>query len=168
MSKFQENGGVNAYTAMYLEILEIYAPSFLTALKCIHDARGPVLFHCTAGKDRTSVLASLLLSLAGAPTSLIAYDYTLTRVGVEPNREMLLQMLKLWNKEWTAETPGMSEFVQVRGKFMLGFLDAVQEKWGGVEGYVVEVLGIGKEGVERMRGVLRGEVGREEGEIRDD
>ena len=62
----------------------------------------------------------------------------------------------------------MSEFVQVRGEFILRLLDAVQEKWGGVEGYVVEVLGIGKEGVERVRGVLRGEVGREEGEIRDD
>jgi hypothetical protein len=45
------------------------------------------------------VLSVLILSLAGAPRSLIAYDYALTRIGAEPSREMLLQTLKLWNKD---------------------------------------------------------------------
>jgi hypothetical protein len=110
----------------------------------------------TAGKDRTGVLAALLLSLAGASHSLIAYDYALTRVGVEPSREVLLQMLKLWNKEWTSETPGMQEFVQVRGEFILAFLDGVEARYGSVEGYLRDVLGFEDGEIGRMKGVLRG------------
>ena len=48
-----------------------------------------------AGKDRTGVLALLILSVAGADTHTINHDYALTRVGTEPVREFLL--LKLGN-----------------------------------------------------------------------
>ncbi|CAO2658668.1 Nn.00g063910.m01.CDS01 [Neocucurbitaria sp. VM-36] len=156
MSDFIEEGGVKAYTAMYLEVLEVYAPSFKRALEWLRDERSGILFHCTAGKDRTGVLAALLLSLAGASRDLIAYDYALTRVGVEPSRELLVQMLRLWNKEWTADTPGMHEFTQVKGDFILGLLDAVELKYGGMEGYVIEVLGFGVEDLGAVKSVLRG------------
>jgi len=36
---------------------------------------GPLLFHCVAGKDRTGLLAALLLALAGATPEAIAADY---------------------------------------------------------------------------------------------
>ena len=116
-----------------------------------------MLFHCTAGEDRTGVLAALLLALAGAEKEVIAYDYALTRVGIEPEREMLLQMLKLWNAEWSDETPGMQEFIQVKGEFVLGFLEGLEEKHGSVEGYIESVLGFGREDVVNIREVLRGE-----------
>jgi hypothetical protein len=182
MHAFIENGGTSAYTAMYLEILDIHAPSIKAVLEWLKDGKGAMLFHCTgtlylffhffslysyvthpdhkliAGKDRTGVLAALLLSLAGASKEVIAHDYALTRIGVEPSRDMLLQMLKLWNKEWTAETPGMQEFVQVRGEFILAFLEEVEGKFGGVEGWVRNVLGFSKDDVERVREVLTGGV----------
>lgn len=42
-----------------------------------------------AGKDRTGVLAFLLLSLAGADPTVVDHDYALTRVGIEPARDLL-------------------------------------------------------------------------------
>ena len=36
---------------------------------------GPLLFHCVAGKDRTGVVAALLLALADVTAEAIAYDY---------------------------------------------------------------------------------------------
>jgi protein-tyrosine phosphatase len=38
----------------------------------------PVLFHCTAGKDRTGLSAALLLRLLGVPDATITHDYLLT------------------------------------------------------------------------------------------
>lgn len=81
-------------------------------------------------------------------------------MGVEPSRDVLFQMLRLWNKEWTAETPGMREFTQVKGEFVLGFLEAVEERCGSVEGYVVDMLGFSRRDVGVIRGVLRGEDGK--------
>lgn len=69
-------------------------------------------------------------------------------------------MLKLWNKEWADDTPGMKEFVQVKDEFILAMLDAVEEKYGGVEGYVRKELGFGEDEIEEMKRVLRGEGGR--------
>jgi protein tyrosine/serine phosphatase len=103
------------------------------------------------------VFAALLLCLAGASHEVIAYDYSLTRVGVEPRREMLWEMLKMWNKDWTEETPGMAEFVQVRDEFILAFLNAVDKEYGSVEAYVRDVLGFSEEEVGVIKRVLRGE-----------
>ncbi|KAJ4365172.1 hypothetical protein N0V83_008790 [Neocucurbitaria cava] len=163
MSDFLEEGGVKAYTAMYLEILDVYAPSFKIALEWLRDEKTGILFHCTAGKDRTGVLAALLLSLADASRDLIAYDYALTRVGVEPSREVLVQVLRLWNAEWTEDTPGMHEFTQVKGDFILGLLDAVDLKYGGMERYAIAVLGFEVEELDVVKSVLRGELSKSQG-----
>jgi protein-tyrosine phosphatase len=43
----------------------------------------PAVFHCAAGKDRTGVLAMLLLGSLGVPHEYIVADYALTAQGVE-------------------------------------------------------------------------------------
>ncbi len=39
---------------------------------------GAVLFHCTAGKDRTGIIAGLLLDLAGVPKAEIVHNYAIS------------------------------------------------------------------------------------------
>lgn len=49
------------------------------ALRIVADpANHPILFHCTAGKDRTGVLAGMILSILGVPDRDIIEDYALT------------------------------------------------------------------------------------------
>ena len=38
----------------------------------------------TGGKDRTGILAALILKIAGANDQDVIYDYMLTRAGLEP------------------------------------------------------------------------------------
>lgn len=38
----------------------------------------PVVFHCRAGKDRAGVVAGLVLSLVGVPSTIIAEDYAMS------------------------------------------------------------------------------------------
>lgn len=47
-------------------------------------APGGVLFHCGAGRDRTGLVAMLLLGLAGVEPSAIVSDYQLTAQGLPP------------------------------------------------------------------------------------
>ncbi len=64
------------------------APSYLGMLKCTESMRGifetfadaekGVMFHCFAGKDRTGVVAALLLSLVGVSREDIVADYCLS------------------------------------------------------------------------------------------
>ncbi|KAH8730194.1 protein-tyrosine phosphatase-like protein [Phaeosphaeriaceae sp. PMI808] len=161
LATFIQGESAKAYAELNSEVLEIYAPSIKKALEWIRDGMGPMLVHCTAGKDRTGVVSAIILSLAGAPRSLIAYDYVLTRVGIEPNREPLLQMLKLWNKEWTQETPGMSEYIQTKGEFILALFDVVDRKYGSVEGYVRDFLGFNGEDIISIKRLLGGHLSNE-------
>ena len=67
------------WASSYIRILDAYAANFGRALAAIADAPdGPVVFHCAGGKDRTGLVAALLLRLAGAGIDEIARDYALT------------------------------------------------------------------------------------------
>ncbi len=57
-------------------VLETVRPQLATVLKVIASApAGPLLFHCVAGKDRTGIIAALMLTLAEVKPAAIAADY---------------------------------------------------------------------------------------------
>jgi protein-tyrosine phosphatase len=68
----------------YTEMLDEGSASIAAAFAVLadHDAP-PAVFHCAAGKDRTGVLAMLLLAVAGVPDEIIGQDYALTAAGME-------------------------------------------------------------------------------------
>jgi protein tyrosine/serine phosphatase len=60
-------------------LLDVGRESFKKAFRAIAKPGGlPALFHCSSGKDRTGLLAMLLLSFVGASDDDIAIDYALT------------------------------------------------------------------------------------------
>jgi protein-tyrosine phosphatase len=62
------------------------ASTLVRGLSLLAATDRPALFHCVAGKDRTGVLAALLLSALGVPQEAIIEDYA--RTG--PNMPVLL------------------------------------------------------------------------------
>lgn len=97
---------------LYTQIMDNAGPSFRIILRHIRDnPSSGCIFHCTAGKDRTGILAALLLKvcvvplhrdqpsdqvhqLAGVDNQTIAEDYALTRVGREPARQKIMARLR--------------------------------------------------------------------------
>ena len=154
---FVANGGADGYASNYEEVARIYAPAFARVFRHIIDKPGEAfLFHCTAGKDRTGVLAALLESLAGVEESAIADDYAFSRTGYEPAREMLMGFLLSLFPGVGLDTPGFQQFCACKGEFILAFLKKVDEKWGGVEGYCESVLGLTKEEIEKVKQNIAG------------
>lgn len=45
------------------------------AIRDVANAAGPVLFHCSAGKDRTGVLTDTILRAVGVPATTAESDY---------------------------------------------------------------------------------------------
>jgi protein-tyrosine phosphatase len=52
--------------------------SFRTVLQQIMTQQGAVLYHCTAGKDRTGTFSALLLTMLGVARDVVMADYLLT------------------------------------------------------------------------------------------
>jgi protein-tyrosine phosphatase len=67
-----------AMISIYREILVDHAPSYRFLFERLAGGHVPLLFNCSAGKDRTGVGAALILSALGVPRATIYEDYLLT------------------------------------------------------------------------------------------
>jgi len=96
-SDFEAEHGIPGFVSMYRNLLELYASEYKRILELLRDEPGqPILWHCTAGKDRAGLFAMLLSSLCGVERSMIGFDYTLTRIGVEKDRQTLQSNMEKW------------------------------------------------------------------------
>ncbi|MFB6890341.1 tyrosine-protein phosphatase [Kitasatospora sp. NPDC056327] len=64
----------------FAEVAEDGVAEIRTVLELIADAERPVVFHCAAGKDRTGLIAALVLSLLGVGEDDVAADFALTEL----------------------------------------------------------------------------------------
>lgn len=89
----------------------------------------PVLFHCAAGKDRTGVVAALVLSVLGVDAEQIVADYVLTEAALE----RILARLATAGP-YAAMLAGSSYDDQVpRAQHMHDFLGWVEERGGAAQ-----------------------------------
>jgi protein-tyrosine phosphatase len=73
----------------YFQMTEQVEP-MARIFRVIAQAEGGLLFHCAVGKDRTGVVAAILLMLAGVPRQELLADYILTAAYMrEPARKLL-------------------------------------------------------------------------------
>ncbi|GAA2312789.1 tyrosine-protein phosphatase [Streptomyces kunmingensis] len=122
----------SAQTAYRTLLLELAAP----------DA-GPLLFHCTAGKDRTGWGASVILALLGADDATIEAEYLSVNTAVRAAFAPLIE-------GFTAQGGNPDVALAVIG-VVPGYLHAAQDevatRYGSVEKYVREGLGVPDEAV---------------------
>ncbi len=78
------------YLASFRLAREAYARAFDVMTRSLASYDGPVVVHCTAGKDRTGLIAALLLRAAGADEATITAEYALTHDRIAPLRPLLL------------------------------------------------------------------------------
>lgn len=135
----------------YLHMLDEGAPAIRAAFALLAGpARLPAVFHCSAGKDRTGVLAALVLSALGVADEVIAADYHLSALAV-PRLVAWLEATTPDGAEEMVHQP--QALLSSPPEAMLIFLQALSDRFGSVERYLV---GIGVEAVvlEQLRRVL--------------
>lgn len=113
-----------------------------------HDPEAtPLVFHCSAGKDRTGVTAAVLLGLAGVDHHTIAADYHLTAEAMTD----LLAWLRATHPDATdtmADQP--PTWVMAPIEAMDRLLVELTARWGSVPGYV-EAIGVDAATVDAFR-----------------
>jgi protein-tyrosine phosphatase len=127
----------------YLWMLDGRPEAFRAIFETVATAEGGVVFHCFAGKDRTGLVAAMLLSIAGVPNDAIATDFAETDA-----------QLALRYQEWIAAAAPerrseMREEFRCPPDRILGVLDHLQQRWGGVHGYM-EAAGMTPTTIDRL------------------
>jgi protein tyrosine/serine phosphatase len=141
-------GFVKAYEAIARNAAQ--AGSFRAIIQHIlQDSAGPVLFHCTVGKDRTGVFSALILKLCGVADEDIVADYALTTQGLGVWREHLIQRLLQRGEATTREQA--EAIISSDPRDMKAFLSNVVEgEFGGARNYFVNLCGLQEGEVDRV------------------
>ena len=121
----------------YNDMLREGPQRFAQAIEQLSQADAfPAVFHCAAGKDRTGVLAMLLLGSLGVPHEYIVADYALTIEGIERLRAWAQREApQLWER--MADTP--TAFLAAVPEAMARVIDSICEV-GTIRDYT---LGLG-------------------------
>ncbi|UNI20673.1 hypothetical protein JDV02_006741 [Purpureocillium takamizusanense] len=156
LADFAVDGGRPAWRAQYLAVAHNYRPVIRAVLEHVRDRpEEPVLFHCTAGRDRTGVLAGLLHHLAGTDPEAAARDYMLSRIGTEPARDKLTHFAMATVGITDPDTPGFVNLISLRPDLWAAFLEGLQDEFGGWDGYVVKSLGLSPEDLAKIKANMR-------------
>jgi protein-tyrosine phosphatase len=113
--------------------------AFAHTLRLIASAEElPLLFHCTAGKDRTGWLSAVLLTALGVDPDVILADYLRTNEAAIDLHEVVLTMLEGKVPDPTVILP----MVQARPAYLeAGFAEA-QRLYGDMAGYLRDGLDV--------------------------
>lgn len=118
------------------------------------DERRPILFHCTTGKDRTGWAAAVTLTLLGVSREDILQDYMLT------NDQLLPALSPIFNQFKAAGgDPALLEPVfGVRQNYLEAAFNEARQRYGSIDGYLSDGLGIDNELRRRLQDGLTEEV----------
>jgi protein-tyrosine phosphatase len=106
----------------------------------------PAVFHCAAGKDRTGLLAMLLLGSMGVPDEYIVADYALTNEGME----RMIEWARREQPEGYARISARpSGFLSAAPEAMLRIVGMLRRQFGTIREYVLE-LGVPVEALARL------------------
>lgn len=136
--------------AFYDDALETRGPAIRRILSEIAAVRdGAVLFNCTAGKDRTGLVAALLLGLAGVGRDEIVEDYALTADFIS---ELVEEFLGV-SRANGGDVESYARLLESPAFTMAKTLDRIASRYGTVEGYLRHV-GTTQEEIDALRARL--------------
>lgn len=108
------------------------------------------LIHCSGGKDRAGVFSLLLLSVLGANREDILEDYLLTNVSREANIKPIYErFLRLTGDEELARK--VTDDHKAKPSNLENFYASVDRKFGGMDTFIANQLGISDEDRELLR-----------------
>ncbi|MEU6882722.1 tyrosine-protein phosphatase [Streptomyces sp. NPDC046712] len=99
---------------------------------------GPLLFHCTAGKDRTGWAATIVLSLLGADEKTVMAEFLSVNPGV---RQAFAPMIEGFTAQGGDPELALA-LIGVVPAYLEAGLDEVAVRHGSMEKYVREGLGV--------------------------
>ncbi|WP_333663540.1 tyrosine-protein phosphatase [Chishuiella changwenlii] len=112
----------------------------------ILDAEQPVLFHCTAGKDRTGIVSALLMKILNFDDETIFQTYLQSN---NQREKIIKKRLKLANNLhflYPKMDIGVLEKLSwIERSYLQKSFDTIDEKYGSMDNYIREVLGISDE-----------------------
>lgn len=132
-----EQALVAVMAEVYRRFVRQHAGVFATFLRLLGDDATPLplVFHCTAGKDRTGWAAALVLLALGVPREAVVADF------MRSNGRWRMQ----------GEASDWALLASVRADYLGFAFEEIERGWGAVDAYLAEALGQDDKARQRLR-----------------
>lgn len=127
-----------------------FTPQFRQFMHTVLKADGaPVLWHCTAGKDRTGFAAAVLLRILGVGQDTVMQDYMASKQLALEQRQNQLRMLRLLKGQEAADK--IATLLGVEQAWLEAAFAEIDQTWGSFDNYVSAGLQLGSDDIARLR-----------------
>ena len=117
----------------------------------LNSNNNPIIFHCSAGKDRTGIASFLIQRILDNSLELIFENYLMSNKllsTIAATAEQTTSSKKDDNKV----TPVMlSTLSKVKKTYLVSAMDEIEKKFKSFENYVIEELGLTKNDIKKLR-----------------
>lgn len=122
---------------------------FAQLLTDLANTPGPQVYHCTAGKDRTGWTSALLQTLAGVSGDDVMSDYLLTNEYTAASMERTYEGIKAGQGQGIADV--YRPLLGVDASYLQAGLDELAAKYGTVQNYLLDGLGLSPVTLAKLR-----------------
>ena len=151
MKGYEESADGSTFVQAMYERMLFGNKAFKELFRALEAGETPILFHCSAGKDRTGVAAMLILLALGASDETICQDFVRTNVCRRPELE------KIWaaHAEEIEAHPEQKQFYQgiagVHPESAPFVLDTIRKEYGTTDAYLEAEYGLTPARLMRLR-----------------
>ncbi|GAB4549747.1 MAG: tyrosine-protein phosphatase [Anaerolineae bacterium] len=117
------------------------------------EANLPAVFHCTAGKDRTGLLAMLILMVLGVSDETIIADYSLSNLFYEnvlsqiEKQRTRLQAVRLTPQD-------ISPLLVSHPDYLRAAIGFIRQRYGSAEAYLTQAAGVAPSTLQKLRELM--------------
>lgn len=148
-------GARQAFALLYPVILNDQRPHQAALFNDLLKGGAVVVFHCTAGKDRTGIATALLLTILGVPRETIIADFEMSNRyyrygasaagaggrGADPAASLFAHL----------RPEAKAVFASVDGRYLEAIFSHIEARYGSVEAYFLAELDIDEAELARLR-----------------
>jgi protein-tyrosine phosphatase len=111
-----------------------------------------VIFHCTAGKDRTGFGALLALSALGVPLNTIKKDYLLTNITTKDFVDSMVEHARQNGKNENV-LQSIRDIQSVRSEYLDHAVKVLNDEYGGINNYLRDVMKLSSADIMKLRNI---------------
>ena len=130
-----------------------FTPQFREFIQLVlNEESKPIVWHCSAGKDRTGFAAAILLRILGVPQETVMADYMRSKRYALAGRRNDLRLLRLFKGNEAADK--LTIMMGVEEAWLQAAFDEIDRQWGNFDNYVAGGLQLSSADVEQLRSTL--------------
>jgi protein-tyrosine phosphatase len=135
----------------YINNVDMYAPHWGRAIDSLaRSGNRPLVFHCTAGKDRAGTLAALVLLTLGVPEQTVIYDHGLSNTYIGNVIKKVYDYLKSYD----IDTSRLDPYFFAPRECIVALLDHFRTEYGSAENYLRKKAGVKKDTLALLKNEL--------------